>query len=445
MEELVYLYPLGKLDFYDFSDAIEDKSYKNYNISKKDKKTLKELAIKKAEIAELKIHKEKINMWKELNKLGEVRPLVWINEMPWHELNVENELTLKTTAPFAKFLETRLRRNLYCCEHMPVDMIVEPVLPCYYVTKNTGFGMSEIVDTVKTDKKSDIKSRKYTTQIKNEEDIEKIKNPKISHDKKATEEKYEVMKDIFGGILEIEKKGVPGFWFSPWDELIRWWGVQGALTDLILRPELVHKVMDRLTKAYLSMLDQYEDQNLLALNNCNYRIGSGGLSYSDELPQNDFNPSHVRTIDLWGSGAAQIFSDVSPEMHYEFALQYGIRWMKRFGLNYYGCCEPLDKKIDILKKIPRLRKISMSPWANLDIAAEKIGGDYVISYKPNPAIFVEDSWEPEEIKKDLTNNLNKIKKCKVEILMKDISTVKYKPQRLWEWAKIAMEVSEKFA
>ncbi len=29
--------------------------------------------------------------------------------------------------------------------------------------------------------------------------------------------------------------------------------------------------------------------------------------------------------------------------------------------------------------------------------------------------------------------------------MKDISTVRYHPQRLWEWARIAMEVAEEFA
>ena len=28
----------------------------------------------------------------------------------------------------------------------------------------------------------------------------------------------------------------------------------------------------------------------------------------------------------------------------------------------------------------------------------------------------------------------------VEVIMKDISTLRYKPQRLWDWARIAMEV-----
>jgi len=34
--------------------------------------------------------------------------------------------------------------------------------------------------------------------------------------------------------------------------------------------------------------------------------------------------------------------------------------------------------------------------------------------------------------------------CVLEIHMKDISTVKYQPQRLWEWARIAAEVVEKY-
>ena len=35
--------------------------------------------------------------------------------------------------------------------------------------------------------------------------------------------------------------------------------------------------------------------------------------------------------------------------------------------------------------------------------------------------------------------------CHVELIMKDISTVRYQPQRLWEWAAIAMEEAETFA
>lgn len=97
MEELVDYYPYRKLSF---ADPI--KRFKDYTISNKDKKILKELAKRKSEIAELPIHKEKIKMWKDLNSLKEVRPLVWINEIPWHEMNVNDELALKTGTEFSR-------------------------------------------------------------------------------------------------------------------------------------------------------------------------------------------------------------------------------------------------------------------------------------------------------------------------------------------------------
>jgi len=94
------------------------------------------------------------------------------------------------------------------------------------------------------------------------------------------------------GIIEVKKSGANGFcfWFAPWDEMIRWWGVQEAMVDLYDRPEFVHKAIDKLVNAYLSTLDQLEEQNLLTLNNAYFRIGSGGLGYTDELPPRTTTP-----------------------------------------------------------------------------------------------------------------------------------------------------------
>ena len=415
------------------------------NISEKDKTILCQLAEQQAEIAILPIHKQTIAGWKRINNLQKGKPMIWINEIPWHEMDVNGELTLQTEHPFCRTHEQILRRTIYQWRHMPGDMVVEPVFYSPLVIRDTGFGISEAVDIVQTDERNNVVSRHFHPQIQNEEDLEKIKEPRVTYDAETTERNYQCLVDLIGDILSIEKRGHPGFWFAPWDELIRWWGVQEALMDLILRPDLVHKTMERLISAYLSRLDQYEALGLLSLNDNNVRVGSGGLGYVDQLPQPDYNPDKARAADLWGCATAQIFGSVSPQMHEEFALQYERRWLERFGLTYYGCCEPLHTKIEILQTIPNLRKVSMSPWVEIDTAVKNVGDQYVFSRKPNPAIFAEDTWNPERVRRDLVDLLEKTQDCVVEIIMKDLSTVRYEPQRLWEWSDIAKEVTAEFA
>jgi hypothetical protein len=221
-------------------------------------------------------------------------------------------------------------------------------------------------------------------------------------------------------------------------------GVEEALFDLMLRPEYIHKLVKKLVDIGLSVLEQYEAQNLLSLNNYNLRVGSGAYGYCNELPENGFNPDWVKPKDLWGCSIAQILGSVSPEMHDEFSIQYEKKWAEHFGLLYYGCCEPLHNKIDILEKIPNLRKISISPWADVKEAAELINGRYVISMKPSPAILAGENWDPKVARTYLEERLKAAGDNNVEIIMKDISTVGHHPQNLWEWTKIALETAEKF-
>ena len=138
------------------------------------------------------------------------------------------------------------------------------------------------------------------------------------------------------------------------------------------------------------------EQNLLSLDCNNTRIGSGGYGYTWDLPGAAFDPARVLPHNMWGCSNAQIFSEVSPDMHWEFALRHDLRWLERWGLTYYGCCEPLDRKIHLLRRIRNLRKISVSPWNDFDRIVREVGGDYVLSFKPSPAIFVEEAWNPRQ-------------------------------------------------
>jgi hypothetical protein len=414
-------------------------------IPEKDKDILRQLGEKMADIAALPIQKERAITWERLNDLKRVKPMIWINELPWHELDFNDELKVQCTDGFCRGIEYGLRATMYQWEHLPGDMIIENVIYSPLAIRDTGLGLGEDVDIVRTDPRSGVVSRTYHPQIREEKDIKKIKFPEVSHDEEATERTYQAMVEIFDGIMPVEKCGIAGQWFAPWDYLIRLWGVQEAMEDMYLRPELVHKAMDHLVNAHLHQFDQWEKLNLLSRNDNNTRIGSGGYGYTSELPQKDFDPAHVRPIDIWGCATAQIFSEISPKMHEEFALQYEMKWLKRFGLTYYGCCEPLDIKIPILRNVPNLRKISMSPWINVERAAKEMADDYVFSLKPNPEILARDVWHPDIARKVLREILEKLQGCVVEIILKDVSTIRYEPQRLWEWAKIAAEEAERFA
>jgi len=413
-------------------------------ISSKEKTILRGLAAEVAEIALSPIHEQKKQLWRQLNDLESVRPLVWINEIPWHEMNFNDELTLQTGNESCRQIETELRQTIYQWRHLPGDMIVEPKYFSPLVIRDSGFGIQEQTDIVRYDEKNNIISKDFYPQIQDEKDIEKIRDPIIIYDEDVSECYFRFLCELFGDILHVEKRGIIRFWFAPWDELVTWYGVEEALTDLVLRPELVHLAIDRLVNAHLARLDQYESLNLFSFSEGNFRVGSGGLGYTKELPKANFDTNRVRTVDQWGFATAQIFCDVSPEMHEEFSLQYEKRWLERFGLNYYGCCEPLHHKIHILKSIPNLRKISMSPWIDVEKAVGNVGDHYVFSFKPNPAILATVDWNPELARKNLEEVLEKARGCCVEVILKDISTVRYEPQRLWEWEKMAMEVVEKY-
>jgi len=407
-------------------------------LTTREKEVLRRLGAKIAGIAILPVHKEKAQLWQKMNDLEQERPMVWVNEIPWHEMNVNDELTLQTDNLWARELEQNLRRTIYQWEHLPCDMVINDYLDCPIVYRTTDFGIVEDVDTVHTDDKNEIYSRHFKVQIKEPEDIEKIKLPKITYLKKATQNSFDAMQEIFSGIIPVKKIGQTHIWYTPWDFLIRWWGIEEAMMDLCLRPEMVHTAYEKMVDAWMHELDQFESQNLLSLDCNNTRIGSGGYGYTGNLPGANYDPDYVRPHNMWGCSNAQILSSVSPEMHWEFALEHDLRWLKRFGLIYYGCCEPLDSKAEILSRIPNLRKVSVSAWVNIEKAITGLGDNYVLSRKPSPAVFI--LWEAEEAERQLREFKAAAKDCNVEFIMKDISTVKYQPQKLWDWAKIAMKV-----
>lgn len=408
-------------------------------MTRKDRDTVRELAREVAEIAALPVQQETIRAHKALNALKPIRPMVMIDQVCWHEMNVGDELTLRCEDPFCRGIETRLRHTLYQWRHMRGDMVVEPFIEFGKAIRGTDFGLGVVEKRAVTDPANDVVGHHFEDQLKTEADLEKIRMPQVWHDEKATAETEARANEILGGILGVRMQGACPV-FAPWDRIVCWHGAEETISDLAFRPAFMHKIIARVTDASLSMLDQLESQGLLGHHQG--LIHCTG-AYTDELPAPGFDPQRPRAKDLWTYAMAQIFSTVSPAMHEEFEINYARRWTERFGLCYYGCCEPLDEKVDMIRRLPKVRKISMSPWVNVQKGAERIGRDFVFSRKPNPAFLAGPTWQPEVVERDLRATLDACARhgCPCEFILKDISTVCYEPQRLWEWAKIARSVA----
>jgi hypothetical protein len=193
-----------------------------------------------------------------------------------------------------------------------------------------------------------------------------------------------------------------------------------------------------LRDGHLAKLDFLEEHGLLSLNNDGTYVGSGGYGWTHELPQPDFD-GRVRTRDMWGFGESQETVGVSPEMFEEFVFPYQVPVLDRFGLNCYGCCEPLDTRWHVVAKVPRLRRVSVSPWADLAQMAERLGNRYIFSMKPNPADLAHPTFDEGRIRADIRRALQVTRDCCVEVIMKDNHTIGNDPNRVIRWVQVVRE------
>jgi hypothetical protein len=420
-----------------------------------ERQIIRSLAMELAEIANLPVQQDKIKLWKNLNGLKMQRPMVLVYAFPWDEAQaVSPELVLLTRDPFHQQLEQHLRRLLYKWRYMRADMVVQPVYKSPVFVRETRQdlrtgGMVERSLSYCTNlHTSDIgraqSAKAYEPVLRNEDDIAALKMPLVEVDSKQTEEAYERSCDLLEPILRVEKTGVQMLPFAPMDTLMELWGIEPLMIDMIERPHLIHLAMEKLVAIHLSRLDQFIKLNILAANHDSAGAITQGMGecFTDELPGQPFDPAAVRPQHMWGGATAQIFSSVSPEMHAEFALQHEIKWLECFGLAAYGCCEPLDRKIGILRQVKNLRKISMSSWIRTELAAAEVGRDFVFSYKPKPTFLALDDFNLEPTLQEMKAVLQHTQahSCPLEFILRTIISFRQDPRRITEWVKMAMSL-----
>ena len=408
----------------------------------KDIHIIRELAAEYAQAANSDQNREKIRLHTAVNDLQMIRPIVLIDEIPWGEMAIGEELTLRCEDEDFRRLEGRLRRSLYQWKHMPADMALPNYFAVEKIIHSTGIGVEVEEELIEG---GQVSSHKYHNVFQ-EAGLEMLHEPVITYDREETARQWEKVGEAVGDILPVKIVGEAtgyGLGCKTWDTIATLMGADDLLFGLVDDPDFMHGLARKLTDIFLNTVKQYERLNLIDMDamycHCASALTSG-------MPKEPGDLAHNNLKKVWGRGLAQIFAAVSPQMHEEFDIQYMKEAMEPFGYVYYGCCEPLDLKVSMLRKIPNLRKISVSPWCNSEKIIREVGTDYVMSRKPNPAIVAGNMFDEAQAEKEIREFMELTEgQCHVELIFKDISTVRHDPQRLFKWEKIAMRVAGDYA
>ena len=405
----------------------------------KDILTVRELAKRYMEIASSEKHERMRRRFRDTNDLKVVRPPLIMEEIPWHEMNMDGELDCHAEDGRLRSMEWSLRVALFREKHFRCDNYAVPWWPVYKSYSSTGSGFAIDEDRVAVDKRNNIVSHRYHDVLADESALEAWHEPVITPYPENDRANMAFAEEVMEGIMPVRLTG-HGIYYSPWDEIAMLRGVEPVLVDMVERPEYLHRIMKLFTRGMERTMDQMEQYGLYEPEAVSLHCTPGDFTHKEA-----YDPSFGKCENIWFRTMAQMFSTVSPEAHYEFDVQYSIPLASRCAHTYYGCCEPLSDRIDILKRYPNLRKVGCSPWADVEKTAEQLGGDYVLSRKPSPA-HAAISTDPDQIRREIAETAEACLKhgTPCDITLKDISTVSYKPANLILWAEAASSVLDEY-
>lgn len=401
-------------------------------IPPRDRDILRSLACTVAELASRPDETRKKALWSAHNDLLTKEPVIFCDpENGWNEIITQDRLLCRE--PLARVWEMHLRKEIFWATEMLDDKVIEPVFFVPYTYTDSGWGLKE-----RKIGGDDGGSYTWESPVTDwDRDFPSLRFPVIDVDKAATEEVLNLAREIFEPVLVVRLRGL--WWWTlgmTWD-FINLRGLQNFMFDMYDNPDWVHRCMAFLRDGTLAKLDYLESNGLLSSNTGGSYVGSGGFGWTGQLPSPSSSPA--RCAGMWGFAESQETVGIAAEMFAEFVFPYQLPILERFGLNCYGCCEPIDARWEIVRHIPRLRRVSASPWVNRTRMAEQLGASYINSLKPSPAPLALPAMDEDYVRGELRSALESSRGCVIEIIMKDNHTLGRNPSNATRWVRIARE------
>jgi len=396
---------------------------------------VRELARQVLELASSDEYEARRQRWRDVNERRKPdRAPVWCRPAGvWKELLPAD--SLECADPLCRSVEYTLRQHLY--KHwVGDDHIVEPwwgVSAAWNCDTEYPWGLR----TGRQIGSTELGGFRYDPPIKSEDDYERISVPTFTCNHGRTEEALSQMHDLLGEAMPVRLVCAPPLGPQLGTYLDQLRGMAPMLNDLAFRPDLVHRAMAKLTEGVLRALRAAEGTGLLTTNH------HEPMFCSDPVNGTPVD-GKVRLHHLWTAANSQEFQEVSPRMQEEFLLNYQTPVFQQFGAVQYGCCEDLTHKIDLVLRIPNLRVFVSSAWTDLDKVIAACGTRYTIMWRQSAAAVVfPDDLAP--IRRHLDEGMRKLQGHYYQVVLRELETLQGHPERLRDWARLAIEAAAKYA
>ncbi|MEN6643475.1 MAG: hypothetical protein ABFE08_13605 [Armatimonadia bacterium] len=404
-----------------------------------DLQILRDLAKQVADIAADPIQEERRNLWTAHNSFERTRPLIMC---PWEAAWPEHpDAPNRCEDPFFQTYETQLKQRIFK-QSLGDDTVIDSwlIVPAVKIGPPNGlWGVSHTYTT------SGVAGGawKHQPALKQLSDLDKMVVPKHEINEEATAANFARLDEALGDLLTITVDRAPTW--SGWHadlstDLFYLRGLDQLMLDMTDNVSWLHELLSFMRDGILKSHDEAEAAGDWSLINHNAQA----QCYCRELPRPAPNVYGAPRHNLWAFFAAQEYALISPRMHDEFLLQYQLPIMEKFGLISYGCCENLTNKVDMLRQVKNLRRFSVTPMADPARCAEEIGTDYILSWRPNPADMICCGFYPDKIRRIVTEAMEAMKGCHVDINLKDVQTVGHQPNLLRDWVKLVRSITDNY-
>ena len=396
-----------------------------WHIPDSERTYLRELARTQAGYAALPVMTQRRQMWYDLNSGNpDTRPPVIIETGTFNR-DFMPEGVFQCTSGTGKTIERQLLQNVRNHELIDDDKVIPDTFDIGWIVDIDEMGvpldreMIEDAQGVET-------GFQYLHPIKNlEEDLDLLKPAVCRVDREGTMEWKSFMDDLLGDLLPVEiRTGLFGCSMLT-HRVVELMGMQAYFLAMYDSPDALHRLMAFLRDNALRVMRWAEAEGLLRVNNRNQASFGSSYNYTDALPGPDFNEAAPRMCDMWGNANSQETVGVSPEMFHEFCFPYYRDVCEPMGLLYYGCCEPADPFWEDIRRLPHLKKVSISRWCDQQYMGEALKGtDTVFSRKPDPNLLgVDVTLNEEKWTSHIRETLEATRNVCTEFIVRDVYTV----------------------